>query len=216
MNEKFFDLKTEKQNRIINASLKIFASMGYQKASTDDIVREAGISKGLLFHYFESKLGLYIFLYDYSIKFINLEITGALGPNDKEFFDVTQKVFYAGVESLRQYPYMVYFLETAKYEKNIEALTAVDSMKKEFEIKTNEMEAGLDFSKLKRGADYNMVKNYIMYTIITIMKKHLLEGSFNPDAFYEEGTAYINMLRGFVIDNEVYVYQGVNEIPTTA
>ena len=56
MNEKFFDLKKEKQDRMINAALKAFALSGYRHASTDDIVREAAISKGLLFHYFESKL----------------------------------------------------------------------------------------------------------------------------------------------------------------
>ena len=57
MNEKFFDLKKEKQDRMINAALKVFALNGYRHASTDDIVREAAISKGLLFHYFENKLG---------------------------------------------------------------------------------------------------------------------------------------------------------------
>ena len=51
MNDKFFDLKKEKQDRMINAALKVFALRGYRHASTDDIVKEAGISKGLLFHY---------------------------------------------------------------------------------------------------------------------------------------------------------------------
>ena len=44
MNEKFFDLKKEKQDRMINAALKVFGMRGYQFASTDDIVREAGCS----------------------------------------------------------------------------------------------------------------------------------------------------------------------------
>ena len=45
MNGKFFDLKKEKQDRMINAALKTFALHGYRHASTDDIVREASISK---------------------------------------------------------------------------------------------------------------------------------------------------------------------------
>ena len=69
LNERFFDLKKEKQDRMINASLKVFSSAGYTHASTDEIVREAGVSKGLLFHYFTSKLGLFTFLYDYAVKF---------------------------------------------------------------------------------------------------------------------------------------------------
>ena len=65
MNEKFFDLKREKQDRMINAGLKVFAKSGYRHATTDDIVKEAGISKGLLFHYFTNKVGVYVFLMDY-------------------------------------------------------------------------------------------------------------------------------------------------------
>ena len=50
MDDKFFDLKKEKQDRILNGALKIFALNGYKNGSTDVIVKEAGISKGLLFH----------------------------------------------------------------------------------------------------------------------------------------------------------------------
>ena len=35
MNEKFFDLKKEKHDRMINVSLKVFAASGYAHASTD-------------------------------------------------------------------------------------------------------------------------------------------------------------------------------------
>ena len=74
MNSKFFDLKKEKQDRMINAALKVFALQGYRHGSTDDIVREAAVSKGLLFHYFGSKLGAYRFVYDYSVRYMNLEL----------------------------------------------------------------------------------------------------------------------------------------------
>ena len=57
MNDKFFDLKREKQDRMINAGLKTFAKYGYRHATTDEIVKEAAISKGLLFHYFDNKVG---------------------------------------------------------------------------------------------------------------------------------------------------------------
>ena len=38
MNERFFDLNREKQDRMINAALRIFAQNGYRHASTDVIV----------------------------------------------------------------------------------------------------------------------------------------------------------------------------------
>ena len=77
MNEKFYDLKKEKQDRMINAGLRIFALNGYHHASTDEIVKEAKISKGLLFHYFGSKAGYYGFLYSYVSRYVILELRSA-------------------------------------------------------------------------------------------------------------------------------------------
>ena len=88
MNEKFFDLKKEKQDRMINAALKVFARKGYEHASTDDIVKEAGISKGLLFHYFISKLGLYSFVYDYSVKYMMLELSTGVDKEETDYFEL--------------------------------------------------------------------------------------------------------------------------------
>ncbi len=47
-------VETEKRQRIINAAIDEFMK-GYCKANTDIIVNNAGISKGLLFHYFGTK-----------------------------------------------------------------------------------------------------------------------------------------------------------------
>ena len=67
--EKFLSLPEEKRERVIKAAMKEFRQ-GYKKASTDNIVREAGISKGLLFHYFGTKERLYNFLIDYAIDMV--------------------------------------------------------------------------------------------------------------------------------------------------
>jgi len=69
---KFLAQPQEKQQRIINASMREFQS-GYKNASTDNIVRDAGISKGILFHYFGTKERLYNFLIDYSISVMREE-----------------------------------------------------------------------------------------------------------------------------------------------
>ena len=64
--QKFMTLETKKRDRILNAAMQEFR-YGYKKASTDAIVREAGISKGLLFHYFGTKDQLYEFLIRYAM-----------------------------------------------------------------------------------------------------------------------------------------------------
>lgn len=49
----------EKRQRIIEAGIEEFGK-GYALASTNEIVRKAGVSKGLLFHYFGSKKSLFL------------------------------------------------------------------------------------------------------------------------------------------------------------
>ena len=87
MNPKFFDIKKEKQDRIINAALKVIALRGFSHASTDEIVKEAGISKGLLFHYFENKQGLLDYLYGYSTRYALMELKGQLRETSPDFFE---------------------------------------------------------------------------------------------------------------------------------
>ena len=51
MNEKFYFLPIEKQQRIINAGFRVFSQNTYKKSPMQEIADEAGISKSLLFHY---------------------------------------------------------------------------------------------------------------------------------------------------------------------
>lgn len=70
-------MEEEKRARFIDAALKEF-SKGYTAANTDVIVKEAGISKGLLFHYFGSKRGLFLFLIKYSLSIFYAEFDSVI------------------------------------------------------------------------------------------------------------------------------------------
>src|SRR5699024_5684591 len=63
-------LKKEKQKTIVNASIKEFVKSGFDKASTNEIVKQAHISKGSLFNYFNSKKELYCYLISYSTQIL--------------------------------------------------------------------------------------------------------------------------------------------------
>ncbi len=49
----------ERRAGILDAALAVFSARGYYPSSIDDIAREAGISKALIYEHFESKQGLY-------------------------------------------------------------------------------------------------------------------------------------------------------------
>ena len=197
MNEKFFDLKKEKQDRMINASLKLFALNGYKHASTDDIVTEAGISKGLLFHYFGSKLGLYTFLYDYSVRFMKLELTrGVLeSSHTTDYFEIRKQIEMAKMQVLKNYPYMQQFLDRCKYENVSEALLAIEEQRNVLsEVYASIMEQA-DTSLFAEKVDFNKLDTMLDYTIKGLMTEHFQDASFHPEMLYEETVSYLMMMK---------------------
>lgn len=61
---KVTELSEERREQIIVVALQEFAEKGYEQTSTNIICKKAGVSKGLLFHYFDSKKGLYLYVLD--------------------------------------------------------------------------------------------------------------------------------------------------------
>jgi AcrR family transcriptional regulator len=49
----------ERRAGILDAALAVFSARGFHSSSIDDIAREAGISKALIYEHFDSKQGLY-------------------------------------------------------------------------------------------------------------------------------------------------------------
>ncbi|HEV7236272.1 MAG TPA: helix-turn-helix domain-containing protein, partial [Ktedonobacteraceae bacterium] len=45
----------DRREQIIDAAMRVFAQKGFAKATNKDIAREAGITAGLIYHYFKSK-----------------------------------------------------------------------------------------------------------------------------------------------------------------
>jgi len=49
---------TEKQEKILQAALELFAKEGYNATSTNKVAKRAGVSEGLIFRHFGNKEGL--------------------------------------------------------------------------------------------------------------------------------------------------------------
>ena len=58
--KRFENLDPERRESILMAAQAEFTMNGYEQASLNTIIREAGISKGSLYYYFEDKTDLYI------------------------------------------------------------------------------------------------------------------------------------------------------------
>ena len=195
MNDKFFELKKEKQDRMINAALKVFALQGYKHASTDDIVKEAGISKGLLFHYFESKLGVYEFIYEYSVRYMVLELGTMVSRSETNLFEVMKQVEFARMNAMREYPHMQQFLNRAMSEDVGEVLLATEEKRSILEEEYNRIKSQIRFTGFPTGVDGRKLQKMMDFTIKGLLTERFMENSFQPEMFYEEVVEYLDMMK---------------------
>lgn len=198
MNSKFFDLKKEKQDRMINAALKVFAEHGYRHASTDDIVREAAISKGLLFHYFGSKLGLYSFIYDYSVRYMTLELRESVPLEETDLFTILEEMEGAKMRAMWGYPYMQQFLNRSFSEDVSEALLAIEKMRADLAGMYETIYGQVDVSRLPAGTDPEKLSHILQFTIDGLLTERIQDASLQPEMLYKETVSYIEFIRELV------------------
>ncbi|MBO5032204.1 MAG: TetR/AcrR family transcriptional regulator [Lachnospiraceae bacterium] len=194
MNEKFFDLAREKQDRMINGAMEVFAKNGYKHASTDDMVKAAGISKGLLFHYFGSKEGIYVFLYDYCVKYMLLELSTVVDEKETDYFELIKQIALAKTKAGRSYPCLTMFLEEAAHETEQDIVAKTAESRRIYDehmealIKSAEIESVSDKTRRER------IKKLLDYTISSIIREKTREKA-NSEAVYREIKAYIELVK---------------------
>ena len=110
MNERFFALPEEKRNKIINGALHVFAKYDYKKATADEIVKCAGISKGLLFYYFGDKKGLYLYLLEYSYGYVTGQMAALRDSRETDFFRILVDVQACKLRILSEHPDIMMFV----------------------------------------------------------------------------------------------------------
>ena len=194
MNDKFFDLKQEKHNRIINAALKVFARNRYRHASTDEIVKEAGISKGLIFHYFESKAGLYEFLFEYSARFMLLELSREVDGAQTDFFELVRQMERARMQVMKLYPYMQQFLNMCLKETCREA-DGIAERRTEYVERMLSYTRQPDYSVFSGIGEPERIMGLVRYAIAGITEEMSGRYDFTPEKLYEEICSYLEILR---------------------
>ena len=203
MNPKFFDVKKQKQDAIVNAAIKVFAENGYRKASTDVIVKEAGISKGLLFHYFESKIGVYEFVYDYSIKYVMLELNQTINRKETDFFAIQGMIELTKLRVMKSYPYMQQFLSSVKYETHPDALKVLEASENTIDTAYDDVYRRADISKFRKPVDLKKIVKMIGWMSDGFVKDKFRDGTPDMDQMNSEFASYLVMLRDHFYRSDV-------------
>lgn len=194
--EKFENLPDEKQNTIIDAALKVFATNGYKKASVSDIATKAGISKAMVFHYFGTKKELYLYLIRLCYSIITTEIRDNFNHNITDFFERITLASDIKIAAMKKHTAILAFLTSIYFETDKEVRKDIEVMLAEGEEFRNHLALDdLDTSKFKENIDVNLVMKMLVWMAEGFSNDLNLKGEFNLDTMCKEFYECLDLLK---------------------
>lgn len=84
--DKFFELDSEKQEKLINAAIEEFSTKTYEDASINKIIKSINLARGSFYLYFENKEDLYLYILKNYIEELREKLLIILDNNNKDIF----------------------------------------------------------------------------------------------------------------------------------
>jgi len=200
---KFNSLESDKQEKIITAALKEFTKNGYRTASTNQIVENAGISKGSLFYYFKTKKDLYKYLVEYSIDYVTEEYLNKIDFTEEDLIKKYRKMSKQKLRAYTSNPHVFNFLGTIYLQQD--KIELPDNLMKKL-IETKQQGFSKIFNNLDRSlfrddisADKIIklirwsVEGYEKELLYGLQGKQLSEVDFDP--YWDEFHEFLDTLR---------------------
>ena len=182
MNERFFQLPQEKQQKIINAGYKIFSENPYKKSPMSEISDEAGISKSLLFHYFHNKKDLYTYLFEYAKEITNKELLQLGITESTDFFELLEKSLHAKCSLTRRYPYISAFSLRAFYEQEPEIKDSIHHIfGDQYHVSKGMIQKIVENTRFPVGIDFEFLYKEITWAMDGYMHMVYMSGKIDAD-----------------------------------
>lgn len=190
---------SEKRERIIKAAMLEFKK-GFKYASTDIMVKEAGISKGLLFHYFGTKEGLWDFTVWYAFEVMTAEYFDLINAGQPDLLERLWQITLLRTDLSYKYPFIFEFLSAAYAESGSEDefRTLYKAMR---EYETAGIFSKFNISLFKTGINVKKAVDIIQWTLSgyeeSRSRKQIKPKDYKPeyDLYLKEIKAYFDIFR---------------------
>ena len=208
---KLLDLDSQRRNAILNAALKEFSSQGYDKASTNVIAKETGISKALMFHYVSNKQELFLVVYDYFSDLIKKEYFELMNYDKKDIFDRLRQSYLLQIKLSEKYPWILEFNKLSR-------TTNSNEVNEELENRTHKEHSScypnlfdeIDVSKFRKGLDLEKCKQFIFWSNIGFTNE-ILDDIRNSESQSLNYKLVIEKLDGYFDELRKVFYTSKNE-----
>lgn len=201
LSHKVFKMEEEKRDRILSAAMHEFRN-GYEKASTDHIVREAGISKGLLFHYFGSKEKLYSFVIRYAFETVMHEYYELINTKQSDVLEILWQTILLKRDLSYRYPGIFEFITRVYSQTRNDNTEEIMTLFKVTQGRImNDLYTHFDRSLFKECLDADKAVSIIWWTLTGYAEalvddtKNLADYQQNYDQYLAEIKSYFDIFK---------------------
>lgn len=209
--DSFEKISDKKQVAIIQSGITEFSKKSYMDASTDEITKNCGISKGILFHYFGNKKNFYLYCLEVALKRL---LTDVPKPEQTDFYGIIFSYADEKFKLCEKYPNEMRLVNMAAREMSAKVLNEKNELMVRYIIRTREksqeiMEKAIAAIELK-DINAEKLKDAITLYLGAILNKYLEKYKETPELFFECSTEikaeikeYLDfMLNGVVKEGE--------------
>lgn len=172
-----------RKRQITRAAYEIIAEKGYNNFTMMDIAKRAGVSSGLIHHYFKDKENMLVTLLREMQQNIRQSLEQSIGPvaDPREKLEIFMDQAFGLVENEKEYIYVTFdFLTQIKFNERMQRI----------------------LSKLYRG---------YRETIVMILREGKDKGIFNEVDEHYVATMFVSILLGmeqqYIIDSSAFFYR---------
>lgn len=202
MKQAFYKISEEKRQLIVEAALKEFSRHAFHEASLNQIIKDAGISKGGMFKYIEDKTDLYIYVVEEALTFLTNEETRGIEVDEPCYVTRYFNMLLHSQSYYLEHPLMIQLLIMAKKDFNSPCFEQVNVMSYEAAKEKNQMlEATIKWTQYDYSKEQLQRLLKTMTDGIEIELLHLLtgDGYYNIDQYFnhikEQRDMILNGLR---------------------
>lgn len=184
----FLRLNDEKKKKLIDASFKEFSLYNFNDASINRIIKEAGISRGSFYMYFEDKKDLYFYLLEQYGEILSNNMKKDLIKNKGDLFKMFQDNIEESYNSFKNN-------NINFFKKSLENVTIMEESKRTFGFRDKRLlkelipNINLELlnDKAKRHIEVIFAINMhlLMVTLFKLLKKDSLDKKILKD-YYEQ------------------------------
>ena len=184
----FLRLNDEKKKKLIDASFKEFSLNNFNDASINRIIKEAGISRGSFYMYFEDKKDLYFYLLEQYGEILSNNMKKDLIKNKGDLFKMFQDDIEESYNSFKNN-------NINFFKKSLENVTIMEESKRTFGFRDKRLlkelipNINLELlnDKAKRHIEVIFAINMhlLMVTLFKLLKKDSLDKKILKD-YYEQ------------------------------